>query len=238
MDYAFRPFICMCAIISFCCAGSPKIEFDKTTFDCGTIVDGSKEKLYASFIAKNTGNAPLRIENVRPSCHCTVVNFDTLVMPGKSSKIEAVVTITSYHSGSISKPITVTSNAINAPVKQLVIKANIQPVIDVSEQLLNLDATKPGLVHSIFLSSAKRDLKVMNVDFNRNKENGALWKEQIPLSIKYSWMPLDSIRSDGYRVFKLNLVVPAAPEELRGVLAVQTNHPDKQELIVQCIINK
>jgi hypothetical protein len=227
-----------CLLASACLAGSAKIEFDKTTFDCGTVVDGSKEKLYASFIATNIGNAPLKIENVRPSCYCTVVNFDTLVMPGKSSKIEAVVTITSYHSGSISKPITVTSNAVNTPVKQLVIKANIQPVIDVSEQLLNLDGSKPGTVHVIFLSSAKKDLRIESVDFNRNKKEGALWKEQIPLSIKYSWTPLDSIRSDGYRVFKLHLIVPAAPEELRGVLAIQTNHPDKQELIVQCIINK
>jgi hypothetical protein len=34
------------------------------------------------------------------------------------------------------------------------------------------------------------------------------------------------------------MTVPSAPEELRGVLAVKTNHPDKQELTLQCVINK
>lgn len=219
-------------------AGSPKIKFEKTVFECGTVIEGGKDKLQASFILKNTGDAPLKLESVRPSCGCTVVKFDTLVMPGKTSKIEATVDLANYHSGSISKPVTVTSNASNTPIVHLAINATIQPVIDVSEQFVNFDISKAGTTHPIFLSSAKKDLKVTKIDFNQNKKQDALWKEQIPVSIKFKWTPLDSTRADGYRVFKLDLTVPPATEELRGTLAIATNHPDKQELTAQCVIIK
>jgi hypothetical protein len=219
-------------------AGSPKIEFDKTAFECGTIIDGSKDKLQALFIVKNIGDAPLKIESVRPGCGCTVVKFDTLVMPGKTSKIEATVNLANYHTGSISKPVTVTSNATNTPTVQLAINATIQPVIDVSEQFVNFDIAKAGTTHAIFLSSAKKDLKISKVVFRQNKNQNEIWKEQIPISIKYSLSALDSVRADGYRVFKLDLTVPPVTEELRGVLAITTNHPDKQEITLQCVINR
>ena len=58
---------------------APKIEADKTTLDCGTVVEGQGDQIDAYFTIRNTGDAPLRIENVRPGCGCTVVTFDTVV---------------------------------------------------------------------------------------------------------------------------------------------------------------
>jgi len=238
MSIAFRSFAGILVTVLAAFSGTPKIDFEKTIIECGTIVDGTKDKLHASFAFKNTGDGPLRIMTVRPSCLCTIVKFDTLVMPGKTSVIEATVNISTYHSGSISKPVTVTSDASNLPTIQLAIKATIQPVIDVSEQFVDLYISKAGMAHSIFLSCAKKDLRVTDVIFNQNKTQDALWKDQISLPIKSSLTPLDSIRGDGYRVFKLDLIVPAAPEELKGVLSLKTNDPAKPELTLQCVINK
>jgi hypothetical protein len=175
---------------------------------------------------------------VRPSCHCTIVNFDTLVMPGKTSVISAAVGLSEYHSGTISKPVTVTSDAVNIPVKQLEIHATIFPVIDVSERFVDLYGSKPGTVHSIVLSCRKKDLKVTGVEFRQNAGQESPWKEQVPMSINFSWVPLDSVLATGYRAFRLNLVTPSVSDEFRGVLVIRTNHPAKQEVIVQCILNK
>jgi len=218
--------------------GSPKIDFNKTVIDCGTIVDGSREKINAQFTVKNIGDAPLKIASVRPSCLCTIVKFDTLIMPGKTSILAAVVDITEYHSGPISKPVTVSSNAVNNPVVQLAIKANILPVIDVSEKFIDFYASQAGSIHTILISSTKKDLAIIAIDFVQNKKPDAKWQEQVPVSIKFSAKPEEKIRANGNRVLKLEMITPFSTEELRGVLHIKTNHPNKPDLIVQCVINK
>jgi hypothetical protein len=67
---------------------SPKIVIDKTSYQCGPVIEGKTEKLKAEFIVKNAGDAVLKI-NARPGCGCTVVKYDSLVQPGKTSTIES-----------------------------------------------------------------------------------------------------------------------------------------------------
>jgi hypothetical protein len=234
------------SVILLCCvvsasqvlAGSPKIEFDKLSVDFGTIVDGSKDKLYASFKVKNTGDALLTITNVRPSCGCTVVKFDSLVQPGKSSTIEATVNITNYHSGSISKPVTVTSNAVNTPVQQLVVNATILPILDASEQFVTLDASAQKTGHVVYLSTTKKDLKVSSVEFKQSIRPGDEWNKAVPVGITFTFSPTDSVRPDKYSVYKLSIFPPQAQQQLAGTIVIRTNHPDKAELVLQAIINK
>ncbi len=225
-------------LVALVFAKSPTIEFNKTVCECGTIVDGTKDKLYATFTFKNTGDSTLRLLKVKPGCLCTAVDFDSVILPGKSSRIDATVDLSTYHSGTINKPITVTSNATNTPRVVLVVRATIQSIIAVSQYFIIMDASKPGTNQTIFLSTLKRDLSVSSVTFYQNMTNNTQWEKAIPISISFAWQPLDSIRSDGYRVFRLTLTTPDTPEPLRGKLQVKTNHPDKPELWLQCIINK
>ena len=67
-------------LASISASASPKIDVDKTTFDCGVIAEGKTDKLHAQFTVKNTGDAPLKIDNVRPGCGCTVVKFDSTIL--------------------------------------------------------------------------------------------------------------------------------------------------------------
>jgi len=87
----------------------PRIEFKKTTHDYGTIKQEIAE-VKAEFTFKNTGNAPLIIQTVYPSCGCTSANYTkTPIMPGKKGSIEAVFhTKGSY--GSFHKSIFVYTN--------------------------------------------------------------------------------------------------------------------------------
>ncbi|HUI92806.1 MAG TPA: DUF1573 domain-containing protein [Chitinivibrionales bacterium] len=144
----------------FIACAAPKIEVDESAYDCGIVAEGKIDKLHAQFVVKNSGDATLTISNVCPGCGCTVVRFDTTIQPGKTGLIASTVTIANYHSGPITKYVTVQSNASNNPALQLSISAVIKPVIDVSEQYVSL---APGKPHTIVLASAKQDLSVSEV---------------------------------------------------------------------------
>jgi hypothetical protein len=217
---------------------SPTIAVDKTTFDCGVIVEGKTDKLHAQFTVKNTGDAPLKIDNVRPGCGCTVVKFDTLVLPGKSSVIQSTVNIANFHSGALSKSITVQSNASNSPSMQLTITASIKPIIEVSEQYVTLTSQKP---HTIVLASAKKDLHISEVILKTTSSGASStpsWQTTVPLQIAFKVASTDSTRPDGLLVFKLDLTAPAVTERMSGQFVIKTNHPDKPEILLNGSIER
>jgi hypothetical protein len=57
----------------------PVISFEKTEHDFGTIKEG--EVVSYSFTFKNTGEAPLIISQVQPSCGCTVPDWSKDPIP-------------------------------------------------------------------------------------------------------------------------------------------------------------
>jgi hypothetical protein len=57
----------------------PAFEFAKTDHDFGTIKEGEKVSFTYSF--KNTGQAPLIIQNAQPSCGCTVPEWSKEPIP-------------------------------------------------------------------------------------------------------------------------------------------------------------
>lgn len=92
---------------TFAIATAQSITFDKTTYDYGTIkpnADGTR-----FFTVTNTGDKPLVISNVKPSCGCTTPEFSTdPIMPGKSAKIK--VGYNTAINGGFNKMIEVFSN--------------------------------------------------------------------------------------------------------------------------------
>jgi hypothetical protein len=228
--------IVSCAFSVF--AGSPKIEFNKTNFDCGQVLEGKQDKLQASFSVKNTGDATLVLSSVRPGCGCTVVKFDSLIQPGKSSAITATVNIANYPAGAISKSITVTSNATNTPTQKLTIGAVVVPVIVASEQLVTLDASKQGVAHTLFLSCLKKDLKLLSMEFNQAAPVGDVMQNTVSASLTYTLTPTDSVRADKYKVYKLDIFPPQVASSMTGAITIKTNHPDKAELVLKTTINK
>ncbi|HBP22821.1 MAG TPA: hypothetical protein DEA08_34200, partial [Planctomycetes bacterium] len=59
---------------------APKLEVESKDLDFGEIVHGAKATLKVAL--KNTGQAPLEIRQVKPSCGCTVADFPRVVAPG------------------------------------------------------------------------------------------------------------------------------------------------------------
>jgi len=95
-----------------------EIEFKVEKHNFGEI-DQNKPVTYA-FVFTNTGNEPLILTNVKPSCGCTTPDWSKEpIMPGESSEIKA--TYNAARAGKFNKAITVTSNG-NSPTKILFIK--------------------------------------------------------------------------------------------------------------------
>lgn len=217
---------------------APRIEFDSKTYNCGTVIEGKIEKITAVFVVKNTGDAVLKLESVRPSCGCTVVKFDSLIQPGKSTKIESVVNIQGQRSGQLSKSITVTSNAENEKTVRLFIEATIQAPIDLSVTSLSLDGSNDGVPKKITLSTRKSDLSIVSVDFRSSEpgENTPAWQSDLSIPLKYKLTSTDSVRENGYSVYELAVYGPKVNKPSYGQITIRTNHLEKRELSLYCYI--
>lgn len=92
----------------------PVITFDNVVHDYGTITKGADGNCEFKF--SNTGKEPLILSNVQTSCGCTVPAWPKEpILPGKSAVIKVNYTKTNVV-GTISKQITVFSNAVNGNV--------------------------------------------------------------------------------------------------------------------------
>ena len=86
----------------------PVIEFDKTEYDFGTILQG--EVVSYTFHFTNTGDAPLIITSVDKSCGCTASEFPRQpIDPGKAGSIKISYDSKGHH-GFQSKGLVVNAN--------------------------------------------------------------------------------------------------------------------------------
>src|SRR5690606_11511356 len=80
--------------------------------DFGSAKMGDKVKLVYTF--ENTGDKPLFITQVRPTCGCTVADYTkTAVLPGKKGNVTAEFDTNQGAVGSVRKSIVVSSNSVN-----------------------------------------------------------------------------------------------------------------------------
>jgi hypothetical protein len=100
----------------------PKMTFAESSFDFGNIKQG--EKVKHTFMFKNTGEAPLIIENASASCGCTVPQWPRKpIAPGEEGKIDVEFN-SAGKSGQQSKQISIRANT-QPNITELTIKTNI-----------------------------------------------------------------------------------------------------------------
>lgn len=91
----------------------PKMTFESTTVDYGTIDQSSEPLRVAKFT--NTGDEPLVITNAKGSCGCTVPKWPKEpIMPGESAQIE--IRYDTKRVGPINKTVKITTNEGGDPV--------------------------------------------------------------------------------------------------------------------------
>ena len=104
-------------------ADGPKIAFTEQEHNYGTIKKGGDGN--CEFVFTNEGNEPLILSNVKASCGCTVPTWTKEpIMPGKTGTIK--VRYNTNNVGGVTKTITVTCNAVNAPRTTLKIRCKVE----------------------------------------------------------------------------------------------------------------
>jgi hypothetical protein len=209
---------------------APEIKFDNMTYKGGNAAEGSILK--AQFKLTNTGDDTLRITDVRPGCGCTVVSYDSVIAPGKSGLIKPEVNLKGFHSGPMSRGVTVTSNAASTPRLSLTIEATVVASIELSQKYIDFESAAK---QTLILASAKKDLKVSGVVFKpqHGGQNVPAWAANTPLKVKFAFAPHSSTREDGLKSYKLDLDTPGdGKEAIEGTFEITTNHPDKKDISV------
>jgi hypothetical protein len=152
--------------------GTPKIQFDETTFDFGKT--SQVETVSGVFKFKNTGDAILKLDAPKPSCGCTVANLksDTLA-PGETGELPFTLSLGQYR-GTLEKHITVHSNDPLTPETALTIKVDFIPLYELNpftlspslafgtnaiEQSASITRTDGKPLHIVRLDSSKPWIK-------------------------------------------------------------------------------
>lgn len=111
-------------------ANKTSVEWDEILLDKGTVNYG--ETVEAIFNVKNTGNHPLMIAAVKPSCGCTVAEYtEEAILPGETGYVKAMYdtqgTLDQYESGEYpqAKSIDVSTNTDPAGT-ELTLKVNVK----------------------------------------------------------------------------------------------------------------
>jgi len=109
-------------LISGISLAQPTIKFNDETHDFGEVVEGKLASY--EFQVTNSGNQPLIISNVQPSCGCTTPFWTKEpIMPGKTGIIKATYN-SAGRPGIFNKSLTVISNS-NSGTKVVHIKGSV-----------------------------------------------------------------------------------------------------------------
>lgn len=105
----------------------PKLVVAEDKKDVGQVAKG--EPIKHVFVLKNTGTADLHITDVKPSCGCTVPEFDKVIKPGGEGKVTLTVDTKNF-SGPISKTALLITDDPTVPQKTLFLSAIVKPFVE------------------------------------------------------------------------------------------------------------
>lgn len=191
--------------------------------DVGAYSKGAR--ISHDFLIRNDGNALLLVTDARPSCGCTVADFDKTISPGKVGKVRVEVD-TSAFSGPIAKGVTVFTNDPLMPQFQLVLRANIALTI----------TAKPGYARFLIVqndSAASESVQVLSAadgtpfDVLRADTNVVGLKVTYAQATEAQRLPNVSGKQ---WVLRMVLSSDAALGPLADHVYVTTNHPRQKQV--------
>ena len=102
------------------------IQWLDTSVDFGTKTMG--DMVAITFRCKNTGDKPLYLYNVHPSCGCTLADYTKEpIAPGKEGKIDAQFDTKKSHPGEVHKTVFFSANNSNRVSSYLKFSGTILP---------------------------------------------------------------------------------------------------------------
>ncbi|MBN1981330.1 MAG: DUF1573 domain-containing protein [Chitinivibrionales bacterium] len=218
---------------------APIIEVDTQDVNWGPIKKATTEQLKHVFILKNKGDAPLHLTEVRPSCGCTAVEYDSVIAPGKQGKLLSVIKLSSLHDGDFTKTISVISNASNNQRLRLSLSGKILSAINVSDRYLHLTPKNGVIQATITLSTQKKDFEIQTLRFVPTQTVSTPgWQAEPAYVGKYTLTLKSSTPdSDGYYTFEMQLTFSMDPtQSISGNYVITTNHPQMAEISIYGLV--
>lgn len=197
---------------------APRAVIAEPLADLGAVDRG--ETVTHEFVIRNEGDAPLQILEVRPTCGCTVAEFDEVIPPGESGKVRASLDTTSIH-GASAKAITVLTNDPANPQLQLTLRVRVTEYLTFN----------PGFAR--FVQGRGHPAgRVTNLFFSTNFPNLEIQKVESPFPfLSVDVRPAEEAERreevEGKQwIFDLTLDYDQAPVgPINGQIEVRTNHP-------------
>ena len=144
---------------------SPALIVPSKIIDAGTISQGVI--VDAVFDLVNEGDAKLTVKAVRPTCGCTVADFDREIAAGATGHVSAKLDTKDF-AGPVSKSILVMTDDPQNPTVTLVIKADIRPFVEILPRpLIRFNAVNHEPMSQTFIvagADPKQNLKVTKVE--------------------------------------------------------------------------
>lgn len=106
--------------------GVPVLFVPEISLDAGEVVQG--EVLSLEYTISNRGSKPLTVD-ARPSCGCTVAEYDRTIEPGADGLLRARIDTAGF-AGPVTKSILLKTNDPESPTKSLSARFEVRPVLE------------------------------------------------------------------------------------------------------------
>jgi len=206
--------------------GGPSLDVPDKVIDLGTVSKG--EVVEAVFKVVNEGDEPLLVKSVRPTCGCTVADFDREILPGAVGHVTAKLDTADF-SGPVSKSVLIMTNDAANPTVTVIIKADVKPHIEVLPRpLIRFNAvTKEKMEESVVVvaSEPDKEFKITGVE------------SSVPYLVA-SYAPLGADeRVRGYSQTQYRVTLGLSDEAevgpVSGRVIIHTDHPEAPEVPVK-----
>lgn len=155
------------------------LSFAETSIDAGKVPQG--EEIDVAFAVRNTGEAPVRISNIRTSCGCTAAGENPSVLDPGAEDFINVVYRTHGRSGRQHSTITVETDDPGQAAYQLRLSLDVTRDVYLGEQLIDLGVLPPGekAVKTFSLFSAwDKELEIGEVGSSHESVTAELLKSR------------------------------------------------------------
>lgn len=195
---------------------APNLSVSPEIWNFGTIIEGDTADRI--FLIKNTGNAELTINNVRPSCGCTAVLLSAKdIAPGQAAELKVSFNSTGYRSN-FEKYVYLTSNDPDEPSRTITIKGSVKalPKISINVEppiwdFVSASPEQPSALQFLIENRGVNPLKISSIDAQSDA-----------ISVSTASADLESRKTERIDV---NLKPQAKIEEKEGYISVKIDIP-------------
>jgi len=198
---------------------APKLVVEEKVIDLGEVPQGVVKDI--EFELRNEGSGLLTVKSVRPTCGCTVADFDKEIPAGGTGSVRAKLDTAGFK-GPISKSILVMTDDPSVPTMTLAIKAVVQPYINVMPR---------SLVRFNALQKEKAEQKVVLVGTERSGAFTVTGVESESDALEVSYRVLgDGERIEGKSDTQYEVIIRLAEDApvgpISSVVKVKTTAPE------------